>query len=275
MTDPRSPRVDGWRARATPIRCAFLAVVTDHTRASQVLASWDFDDPAGSAQRFAEAAAGEPDPAHRLTLLTQLARAQGLGGDLAAGDATLDDLGDPADLPPEPAVRALLERGRLRNTGGDPAAAEPLFTAAYELAVGAGLAGLAADAAHMLAIVLPPERHPEWADRGLAAAAGSDDPLARRMVGVLLNNLGWTYADQGDWVQALEVFDRALAVRIDQGDRVAIHVARWARARALRALGRPDEALDVLRELAASPEGADDRYVAEEIAENQRVIEGG
>jgi tetratricopeptide (TPR) repeat protein len=143
----------------------------------------------------------------------------------------------------------------------------PLFRKAFDESLGAGEHGLAADAAHMLAMVLPDE-HEQWAKRGLEVAEGSDDPLAWAMSGALLNNLGWKLADEQRWAEAYELFDRAVTAR----ERVAgtvggkasagsLHVARWCRARAARALGRNEEALAELRELDQS-----DPYVQEEIS---------
>jgi tetratricopeptide (TPR) repeat protein len=225
----------------------------DYAFGARVLRLWDF---------------AEPDPAHRQSLLTQVARTHGLQEDFATGHTTLDSLGDPADLADEPGVRALLERGRLHNSAGAPETAVPLFRAAYNRATAAGLDGLAGDAAHMMAIALPKEEHEEWTRRGLAVVEGSADPLAPGMEGALLNNLGWTYADDDRWAEALELFERAVDARRRSGNPKTLHIARWTRARALRALGRREEALAELRELAAMPEGADDPYVAEEIAAN-------
>jgi len=248
--------------------------MTDLAFPRRVLDLWDFRDPVGSQLRFADAAETEPEEAHRYSLLTQVARAQGLQGEYEAGHATLDSLGEPAALDDEPGARALLERGRLHNSAGDPQAAVPLFRLAFDRAQRAGLVGLAADAAHMLAIALPPEQHEEWARRGMAIAEGSDDPLATRMTAALLNNLGWTYADDERWAEALDLFDQAIEVRRQTGDPHALLVARWTRAMALRQLGRYEEALADLRELAATKEGASDPYVAEEIAENEKALGG-
>jgi tetratricopeptide (TPR) repeat protein len=246
--------------------------MSDHALTERVLSTWDFGDPAGSLERFTAAAAAEPDRDARQVLLTQAARAHGLMDDFAAGDALLDGLGDVAGLADDPAARALLERGRLRNSGGDPAAAVPLFEAAYARAEAAGLTGLAADAAHMLAIAAPVADQATWAERGLAIATGSDDPLALRMRAAILNNLAWTHADAQDWASALPLFEQAVDLRRLAGDPAALHVARWCRARTLRALGRYGEALAELRTLADTPEGAGDQYVAEEIAENEKAL---
>jgi tetratricopeptide (TPR) repeat protein len=255
-----------------------LSAVTDLELAGQVLATWDFTDPAGSRARFEQAAAAEPEEARRQVLLTQVARAHGLDTQFAAGHAVLDGLGEVAGLAAEPAVRVLLERGRLHNSAGEPAAAVPLFAAALERAEAAGLIGLAADAAHMLAIASPAEQHERWARHGMALAEeprAAGDPLAVRMLAALLNNLAWSYADAGDWAGALPLFERAVQLRREAGVAEPLRVARWARARALRALGRYAEALAEQQDLAAGLDGADDRHIAAEIAANRAALAAG
>lgn len=243
-----------------------------------MLEFWDFDDPVGSRQRFEEAAGQEADPTQRQSLLTQVARAHGLEGAFDMGHRVLDDLGGPAGLAAEPQVRVALERGRLLRSGGDVDGSAPYFRDAYERATAAGLAGLAADAAHMLALVLVDEEA-TWTDRGLQAAAGSIDPLALGMTGALLNNRGWRLADAGRWQEAHALFDRAVDARSQVADSrsaaAALHVARWTRARAARALGHHEEALAELRDLAATEIGAADAYVAEEIEANESAISNG
>jgi tetratricopeptide (TPR) repeat protein len=248
--------------------------VTSHPWAARVLAFWDFDDPAGSHARFVDAAETEPDPAGRQAMLTQVARAHGLCEAFAAGHAVLDCLGDPAELTDEPGVRALLERGRLYHLAGDPERAVPLYRTAYERAAASALIGLALDAAHMLAIALPDlAQQEEWTRRGLLLAAGSTDPLTPGMVAALLTNLGWSYADEDRWTLALELFDRVVQVRLaSAADARTLHYARSDRASALRAVGRHSEALTELRQMAATPEGAVDPYVAEEITANEQTL---
>jgi tetratricopeptide (TPR) repeat protein len=227
-----------------------------------VLRLWDFDDPDGSGARFAAASA---------VMQTQVARAYGLAALYEDGHAVLDSLVDKA-LPPEVRVRIALERGRLLRSAGDVTDSVPHFRAAYELASASGLAGLAADAAHMLALVLPDEQE-EWTSLGLATAADSEDPLALGMTGALLNNLGWTHADASRWDEAYPLFERAVTARekvveIVGGKAAAasLHAARWTRARANRALGHRDLALAEMQQLAATDLGATDPYVAEELA---------
>lgn len=251
--------------------------MTDLELARRVLATWDFNDAAGSRARFEQAAAAEADPVRRQVLLTQVARAHGLDEQFDAGHAVLDGLGDTDGLAVEPAVRALLERGRLHNTAGDPAGAVPLFEAAFGRAEAAGLIGLAADAAHMLAIATPVEQHERWARRGMGLAdspRAAGDPLARTMLAALLYNLAWDHADAGDWAGALPLFERAVQVRREVSRPESLRAARWARARTLRALGRYAEALAEQQDLLANLNDADDRFIAEEIAANQAALAG-
>jgi tetratricopeptide (TPR) repeat protein len=65
------------------------------------------------------------------------------------------------------------------------------------------------------------------------------------------------------------LFERALDERLLLGKRRQIDIARWAVARALRALGRTDEALSLQRAILVSTTGMDivDPYVHAELAE--------
>ncbi len=102
----------------------------------------------------------------------------------------------------------------------------------------------------------------------MAALAQERDVVRRQ---VLLTQVA--RADAGRWDEAYPLFDRAVQARARVLDGRAaaysLHVARWTRARAARALGRHDEALAELRELARTEIGAADDYVAEEIEANE------
>ncbi|UMG94977.1 tetratricopeptide repeat protein [Nocardioides sp. TF02-7] len=203
---------------------------------------WDFDDPAGSEHRFRRAAADRRG-AERAVLLTQAARAAGLQERYDNAHALLDEVAaaDGAD-DPEVAVRLLLERGRLRRSAGDPAAARPLFEEAAVAAARAGLEELHVDALHMVALAAAPEERRALTERALAVARAASDPRARDWDASLLNNLAMTWADAGDFAAALAGFEEALAARRRIGDPGATRVARWMVAWALRNLGRAEEA---------------------------------
>ena len=225
---------------------------------------WDFDDPEASEQRF-RAEAEIADPADRLVLMTQVARALGLQEKYDEGQAVLDDLSPTED---EVAIRIALERGRLFRSAGDPDQARPLFEAAVQSASAGRFDALQVDALHMLARVVEPPEQLALGERALAVARGSKDPRARDWDASLLNNLGMVHADAGDFEAALAKFEEAVAARERIGDPNRTRVARWMVAWALRNLGRRDEALELQLALKAELDaaGLTDPHVDEELA---------
>ena len=121
----------------------------------------------------------------------------------------------------------------------------------------------------MVALVAPAEDQQRLTEEALAVARRSSDESARNWDASLLNNLGMTHADAGDWPAALAAFEEALAARERIGRRRGrTRVARWMVGWALRNLGRTDEALAVQTALKAELEaaGEEDPYVDEELA---------
>lgn len=187
---------------------------------------WDFDDLDATEARFR---------ALRDEALTQLARVQGLREDYEGGDRLLDEV---AADDPRVRIRVDLERGRLRRSGGDREAALPLFERAFAAALEAGEDWLAGDAAHMAALAAPDrDAFVAWTNRGLELAERS--AAAAYWAGPLLNNLGWEHFDAEEYEQALELFERSLAVRErDPENPAAIEHARAAVAEARKALAQ-------------------------------------
>lgn len=231
---------------------------------------WNFDDPAGSEARFRERLGGATGDA-ALEVVTQIARAQGLQGRFGDAHRTLDEIeGAVTAAGDRVRVRHLLERGRVLRSSGSPELAIGPFTEALQVASGSGQAGLAVDAAHMLAISeADPARRMAWHERAIGMAEDSDAPEARRWLPSLRNNLGWELFEAGRFEAALAQFERAAAERRAAGaDERAVRIADWAVARALRSLGRVDEALAIQRrivEQARAAGGAPD--AAEEAGE--------
>jgi tetratricopeptide (TPR) repeat protein len=234
---------------------------------------WDYERPGETEQRFRAilpAARQSGDRSYLVQLLTQIARTQGLQRAFDAAHQTLDEA---QAMMSEDLIRAniryLLERGRAFNSSRNTAPAKECFLTAWELAAAHGEDFYTIDAAHMLAIVEPPEQQLDWNLKALALAEQSADPRARRWQGSLYNNIGWTYHDAGDYARALEMFQKALRCREEAGQPRQIHIARWCIGRALRSLGRYEEALRLQRELLAEREasGEPDGYSHEELAE--------
>lgn len=237
---------------------------------------WDYADPAASEARFrSHLMRTAPDSGVYLELLTQIARAQGLQRNFAGANETLTKV-KPV-LPPgvsRACIRYLLECGRVCNSSGQKSEASARFLEAWRLARDAGEDFFAIDAAHMLAISEPLAAQAAWNLRAIDAAEQSAQPRARNWLGSLYNNLGWTCHDQGDYAQALDLFQRALRFRQTQDKPAEILVARWCVARCLRSLGRPAEALAEQQSLAAdyAIAGTQDGYVEEELGEGLQAL---
>src|SRR3954447_22295410 len=235
---------------------------------------WDYERPGETEAQFRDllpAAQASGDRDYYLQLLTQVARAQGLQRKYDAAHATLDHVRElvTADLTAV-RVRYLLERGRCFNDSGNHERARASFLEAWDVARERGLDAYAVDAAHMMGIIeSAADEALAWNERAVACANDSPDPAARRWLATLQNNIGWTYYGTGRYADALRVFEAAVVLRREQGGAGPLRIARYAVAKARRALRQVEEALagqgGLLREceLAREPDG----YVHEEIAE--------
>ncbi len=225
----------------------------------------DFDKPGESEQALrALLTHHQGDLETELTLLTQIARAQGLQQHYGDAHQTLDEVERrlTGDLPAV-RVRLLLERGRLYNSAGDKDQARPYFEQAWALGQEIGELGLAVDAGHMLGIVEVPDT--EWSLKTIDLAENTNDEEARYWLPRLYNNIGWTYHERGDYEDALVAFQKALRLFEQQEDPVRTRRARWAVARTLRSLERYSDAHAVQSQL--HDEGAVDGFVEEELGE--------
>jgi len=236
-------------------------------------ALWNFDAPASSEARFrAELSEYPPQSREAHETTTQIARALGLQRKFADADQLLDSIVDNLHrAPARVRVRYLLERGRIRNSNGNPAEAIPLFEQAAKAAQDDALADAdfyRVDALHMLGIAAPPDEKLDRNLRALAAADASSNARARGWRASLLHNIGWSYHDRGDHAAALDHWQKALAVREAAGDEARARVAKWTVARGLRSLNRLDEAEQLQLALAAENDaaGTPDGYVCEELA---------
>lgn len=239
---------------------------------------WDYDDPTGTEVRLVERlTALSSEPVLQAELLTQVARALGLQRRFIDAHRTLDTVeAQLQGLPPRATSRYWLERGRLHRSAGQHDTALPLFQQAWEFAKQQGQDAEAIDAAHMLALVAPPEQQLAWNLRALELAEGTSDPRGQRWLGSLCNNIGWSYHERGAYEPALQHFERALAWRKLQGQAREARIARWCVGRTLRSSGRYDEALALQRDLqneaiaAQEPDG----YIEEELGELLLLTEG-
>ncbi len=235
---------------------------------------WDYDDPAGTEATFRAMrpkleAAG--DRSVLLQLDTQIARTLSLQRKFGEAHQLLNSVEPELEaVDPMVRVRWLLERGRTFNSAGKKEPAKKAFLEAWELARSIHAETFAVDAAHMMAIVEEGAEAVRWNELALDYARSSEDPRAKRWKGSLLNNLGWTYHERGDFQYALTLFKEALAFRREEEKEPEIDVAEWCVARTLRSLGRENEALAVQQKLLRRKEDArraPDGFVFEELGE--------
>lgn len=241
-------------------------------------ALWDFRNPALSESRFRQAlATAQGDDV--LVLHTQIARTHGLRKDfakareiLAAVEPQVQQAG------PEARVRHALEWGRSfasaahargSVSAADAQTARVAYQRGLDIAVAAGLDGLAIDAIHMFAFVdTAPADQQRHAEQALAIALASRQPAAQRWEASIRNNLGVALHAQQRYGQALEQFEQALVLRQAMSSpAVAVREARWMVGWTLRALGRLDDALALQLQLEkeANAAGQRDVYVFEEL----------
>jgi tetratricopeptide (TPR) repeat protein len=257
---------------------AILVLAATSAHAIDLAPMWDFSQPALSEQRFRAAlATASGDDA--LILQTQIARTYQLRKDfdrarvaLAAIQASVQTAG------PEARTRYWLEWGRTYVSHRHPAetqtaaarhAARDAYTRALEIAEDADLDALAIDVVHMFAFVDPaPAQQVVWNERALAMVRASEQPQARAWEPSIRSNLGEALYDVGRYDEALEQFERAVALFEQRADARAARDGYWHVARALRALNRNREALAIQLRLERENDaaGMPRAYVFEELA---------
>jgi len=235
---------------------------------------WDYNNPDQTETKFRELipiAKKSNDLSYYAQLLTQIARAQGLQQKFEEAHEILDSVEAMlTDKLTTAKIRYLLERGRVYNSSNHPDKSKLLFSEAYELAAKNSEDFYAIDAIHMLQIVEPPEKQLQWAEKAMKLAEDTQDERAKKWLGPLYNNTGWTYFDLNQYDKALELFEKSLKWREAKNDEQGIGIAKWTIARTYREMGKVEEALKMQRALEQEREEKKidpSGYVFEEIAE--------
>ena len=206
-----------------------------------------------------------------LQVMTQIARAQCLQRKLSAAHSTLDQverLMDSADTSTR--VRYLLERGRIFNVTKETNTAQPLFDQAWTLANDNNMEYESVEAAAMLATTADdPEDQLAWAEKALAIVEASDDARTQSWLGTLYHSVGGAYYRMERYKRALEHFEKSLTWREARRDPAAIRDSKWSLGRAMRRVGRIQDALALQQSLAEQyiSIGEESGYVQEELGE--------
>jgi tetratricopeptide (TPR) repeat protein len=236
---------------------------------------WNFQKPDETEQRFRELlprakASGNKD--YHGQLLTQIARTRGLQRDFDGAHKLLDEAKGVLDHTcPLGQVRLWLERGRVFNSSKQKDKAYPFFLRAFVQANRIEADLYTVDAVHMLAIIAEPDDAVQWNELAIDLAERAKDPRAKRWLGSLYNNIGWSFHDRKDYEKALGYWEKALTWHLEFGKTHTQRIAKWAVGRGLRSLGRHEGALRKQQALLAEYVASGDEeagYTREEIGEN-------
>jgi len=214
-----------------------------------------------------------------LDAVTQLVRAQNLQGKSVEAKETLE-LARKLIMAIDPAkrvrleIRLILEEGRHLCLSMMPAKAQAHFNQAWTMATEANEVFLAIEAAVMLSISQPPKSQNEWLQRAIQLAEKTDVAQAKLWLAQLYLMDGWHAYDFRRFEDALRSFNLALARPRDRGEMTDMILIKWCVARALRALGRTQEALEIQKELyiEVSNAGKLNGYVFLEMAECLQLL---
>lgn len=238
---------------------------------------WNYNKPEETADKFRELlpkikASGEKSA--YLQLLTQLARTQSLQLKFDESHKILDEiepeLTDDLKLAK---IRYLLERGRTFNSSKQKEKAKELFLQAYNIGKdsnGQEFEYYTVDAAHMMGIAESPDEGIKWNETGIELAENSKDERTKGWLGAFYNNTGWTYHDEKNYEKALSLFEKNVKWNSERNNDQKLITAKWSVGRALRSLGRIDEALkihDALLKEIEEKKLESDGYIFEELGE--------
>lgn len=214
-----------------------------------------------------------------LNAITQLVRVQNLQGKSTEARETLELARKLIHaLPPANGarnkIRLLIEEGRHLCLAMMPSKAQTHFQQAWTMATSANEAFLAIEIAVMFSISQPPKSKNDWLQRAIELAEKADVPEARLWLAQLYLMDGWHAFDFRRFEDALKSFKLALDRPSERGEMTSPIMIKWCIARALRALGRNQEALDIQNELLAevSISGKLNGYIFLEIAECLQLL---
>ncbi len=238
-----------------------LSLITVRADPIEVAELWEPGDPLASEARMRVAleAANDDDA---LIIRTQIARTHMFRKDFERARQILNEMASEiGEAGPRAQVYFWLEVGRSYASHQHPPGSQTDNTrerarAAYQTALAIskeeGFDGLTVDILHMFAFVdSDPAQQLSWTQKALDAVLESDDPAAKRWEASIRSNLGEAHFDLMQYPEALEQFERALAVRERDGASPSIlRDTNWHIARTFRKLGQLERALKIQQVIA-------------------------
>lgn len=180
-------------------------------------------------------------------LWMQLARVRALRSDLSDARTCLEharaQMREDDDVTSE--LRYLLEHGRVLALAMSPQKAAQVFLQAWDLAVQSRKDFFAIDAAVMLSTILPAKSQNIWLKQALQLVHQSQSPDAKLWLPQINLMAGWQAYDVRRFEDALLNFQAAIDASDAASPGLRLFRLLWSKARALRALGRVTEALDL------------------------------
>jgi len=235
---------------------------------------WNYSKPEESGKKFESLIPeikNRGDKELYLQLLTQIARTKGLQMKFEEAHKVLDEVEKELKGEYKTAkIRYLLERGRVYNSSKQKEKARELFIEAFEFGKLTEKGDYTVDAAHMMAIIESSDEALKWNETAMKIAEDSDDENAKRWLGSLYNNTGWTYFDKKDFDKALEMFEKCKKWHEERNSGMQLFIANWSIAKTLRMMGQTDKSMVVQMELLKLMEegkAEQDGYVYEELGE--------
>ncbi|MCA8936785.1 MAG: tetratricopeptide repeat protein [Planctomycetes bacterium] len=211
----------------------------------KLFAAREYEQALDVYKQAATAAKAESNNQVLVEALSQVARMYSIATEFEEGRVWLTKAEAYAD-PDEPLgwSRFLGVQGRLFwQDEKDNEKAKATFIEMYEYCGEQNLYSRQLDAAHMVALVAPPEEQVQWALNAIQAAekAGEKGWLA-----VLWNNLGWTYEEQGNYEKMLDALINARKFHHEVGNDHSKLVADFGVGRAYWRNGQLAEAREWL-----------------------------
>jgi len=259
-------------------------LIAAQAMAADIMALWDYKNPALSEQRFRDAlATARGDEA--LILHTQIARTYVFRKDFQKAR----DILQPVELQLQSAgaevqVRYWLELGRTyashqhseqSQTPEAKDSARLAFDKALATAQQARLDGLAIDAMHMFVFVdTAAEDQLKRGKQALALVEASQQPEAKRWEASVRSNLGEALYELGRYDEALFQFKQTALLREQASNPTAARDAHWHVARVLRMQKHYEQALAIQLGLERDSEAMGDpkHYIFEELALLYRAL---
>lgn len=231
-------------------------MISTEKNAAYIDSFWNYNKPEESEKKFRELLFStdiKELPDTHIQVLTQIARAQGLQRKFDDSHSTLDLVSNLiTDDTKTALIRYHLERGRAFNSSGKKEKSKSHFLQAYKIALKINADFYAIDAAHMLGIVEDSDKALIWNEIAIHLAEDSKDKRAKKWLGSLYNNTGWTYHDKQEYEKALEFFEKNVEWHKDaqkEKRTEGYFIAKWTVARVMRSLERIQEAYKMQCEL--------------------------